>query len=300
MKIESVFIGLIFSYNMLLCLVKHGLKDNMDNIIKVIILSLIEGVTEFLPISSTGHLIVGTEVLNFNAVGPVFEVFIQIGAVVAVILYYRITFMTHAREIQKNMKIRRFWFLVFVAFIPAAVLGLLFDEQIESVLFSPTVVAISLIVGGIAFLIVERLPQFNNEKVEREESNITDVTFQQAITVGVVQVLALIPGMSRSGTSIVGGMLSGMDRRIATEFSFFLAIPTLGGATVYKLLSSLDELQGDALLLLVIGAVFSGIFAWFSIGWLLGYISRNSFVIFGYYRILAGIVILLLVGTNII
>lgn len=273
----------------------------MDNIIKVIILSLIEGVTEFLPISSTGHLIVGTEVLNFNAVGPVFEVFIQIGAVFAVIFYYRMTFLTHAREIQSNMKIRRFWFLILVAFIPAAVLGLLFDEQIESVLFSPTVVAISLIVGGIAFLIVERLPQFSNDdEKETEEIDVTDVTFRQALTVGLVQVLALIPGMSRSGASIVGGMLSGMTRRIATEFSFFLAIPTLGGATVYKLVSSLDELQGDALLLLALGAVLSGVFAWFSIDWLLKYISRNSFVIFGYYRILAGVVILLLVSASII
>ena len=272
----------------------------MDNIIKVIILSLIEGVTEFLPVSSTGHLIVGTAVLNFDAVGTVFEIFIQIGAIFAVIVYYRATFARHAREVRSSIRIRRFWLLVLVAFIPAAVLGLLFNKQIEAVLFSPFVVAISLILGGIAFLIVERLPQFCEPSDEKSKLDITDVTLQQAVIVGLVQVLALIPGMSRSGTSIVGGMLSGLNRRIATEFSFFLAIPTLGGATVYKLVTSLDQLQGDALALLAIGTVLSGIFAWFAIDWLLKYVSRNSFVVFGYYRILAGIVIILLVSLGVI
>ncbi len=271
----------------------------MENIIKVIILSLIEGITEFLPISSTGHLIVGTSVLNFNEMGAVFEIFIQIGAVVAVIFYYRSTFVTHAREVRENPLIRKFWFLIFVAFVPAAGMGLLFDDQIEAVLFSPTVVAISLIIGGIVFLIVERLPRFRNA-TDSTDGEITDVTFRQALMVGLVQVLALIPGMSRSGASIVGGMLSGMNRRIATEFSFFLAIPTLGGASIYTLVRSLDELQSDDLFLLLLGAVLSGVFAWFAIDWLLKYISRNSFIIFGYYRIIAGVVILILVSSGII
>ena len=271
----------------------------MDEIIKVIILSLIEGITEFLPISSTGHLIVGTALLNFNAMGAVFDIFIQVGAVVAVIVYYRATFLTHAREVQSNPNVRRFWLLILVAFIPAAGLGFLFDDQIEARLFSPSVVAISLIIGGIAFLIVERLPQLK-ASMDNADEELTDVTLKQAIVVGLVQVLALIPGMSRSGTSIVGGMLSGMNRKIATEFSFFLAIPTLGGATVYKLVTSLGELQSNDLVLLAIGAVLSGIFAWFAIDWLLKYISRNSFVIFGYYRIVAGIIILLLVAGGLI
>lgn len=266
----------------------------MEDIIKVIILSLIEGITEFLPISSTGHLVVGTAILNFNAIGPVFEIFIQIGAVVAVIVYYRATFMTHAREVQSNPQIRRFWFLIFVAFIPAAGLGFLFEDQIDVMLGSSLVVGVSLIIGGIAFLIVERLPQLK-ASMDTVDEELTDVTLKQAVTVGLVQVLALIPGMSRSGTSIVGGMLSGMNRKIATEFSFFLAIPTLGGATVYKLIKSLNELQTDDLILLALGAILSGLFAWFAIDWLLKYISRNSFVIFGYYRIIAGIIILLLV-----
>lgn len=272
----------------------------MDDIIKVVILSLIEGITEFLPISSTGHLVVGTAILNFDAMGSVFEIFIQIGAVIAVIVYYRATFLTHAHEIRSNPKIRRFWILIICAFVPVASLGFLFEPQIEAVLFSPTVVSISLIIGGVAFLILERLPQLQASMGTKDKARVTDITLKQALTVGIIQILALIPGMSRSGTSIVGGMLSGMNRKIATEFSFFLAIPTLGGATIYKLVTSFHELQTNDLILLAIGTIFSGIFAWFAIDWLLKYISRNSFVIFGYYRIVVGIIILVLVAGGVI
>lgn len=272
----------------------------MEDILKVIILALIEGITEFLPISSTGHLIVGTSLLNFNAMGAVFEIFIQSGAVIAVILYYRATFREHLKNGRTDPKISRFWFLILVAFVPAVGLGFLFERQIETILFSPMVVGVSLIVGGIAFLIVERLPQIQQATEATSKADITDITLKQAVIVGLVQVLALIPGMSRSGTSIVGGMLSGMNRRVATEFSFFLAIPTLGGATVYKFMKSFNDLGGNDLILLAIGALMSGIFAWFAIDWLLRYISRNNFIIFGYYRIIAGTVIILLILANVI
>ncbi len=263
----------------------------MDDIVKVIVLSLIEGITEFLPISSTGHLIVGAAALNFEAAGTAFEIFIQFGAVVAVIFYYRKTLGSHAGQLKSNPMIRRFWLLILLAFIPAAGVGFLFGEQIETLLFSPFVVAISLIVGGIALLLVERLPRFRASRHD-EPIEITEVTMQQAVTVGLVQTLALIPGMSRSGSSIVGGMLSGMNRHAATEFSFFLAIPTLGGATVYKLLTSLDDLRFDELMLLLLGTVLAGIFARFAMDWLLRFISGSSFVVFGYYRIVAGLIIL--------
>ena len=256
----------------------------MEDILKVIILSLIEGVTEFLPISSTGHLIVGTALLDFNEMGAVFEIFIQFGAVLAVIFYYRASLRDHVTGFRSDAEIRRFWTLIVLASLPAAALGFLFDEGIETVFFSPVVVALALIAGGIIFLLVERLPRFR-ERSNEQASPITQVTTSQAIVVGIVQMLALIPGMSRSGTTIVGGMLAGMDRRLATEFSFFLAIPVLGGATLYKLLISLDRLQADELALLFLGAVLSGLFAWFAIDWLLKFISRNSFVLFGYYRI---------------
>ena len=268
----------------------------MDDIVKVIILALVEGITEFLPISSTGHLIVGANLLNFEIARPVFEIFIQIGAVGAVCFYYRKTLFSHAGQMTSSPTIRRFWLLILLAFIPAAGLGVLFEEQIETLLFSPVVVAISLIVGGIAFLLVERLPRLREP--QHSHTDLKQVTLPQAITVGLMQVLSLIPGMSRSGSSIIGGMLAGMNRQMATEFSFFLALPVLGGATVYKLLTALDVLRPDELALLWLGALFSGLFAWLAIDWLLKFVAAHSFVIFGWYRIAAGVLILALVANQ--
>lgn len=268
----------------------------MDNIAKVLILSLIEGITEFLPVSSTGHLIVGTAALDFAIAGTVFEIFIQVGAVVAVIFYYRKTLLKQAGQ-AAHPATRRFWLLILLAAAPAAGLGFLFGEPMQALLFSPVVVAVSLIVGGIAFLLVEQLSPFRKVR-HGKTARMTDITLAQALTVGLVQVLALIPGMSRSGSSIIGGMLAGMNRQTATEFSFFLAIPVLGGATVYKLMISLDALQPDELMLLLLGAALSGLFAWFAIDWLLTFISGSSFVVFGYYRIAAGLVILALAASG--
>lgn len=269
----------------------------MDDILKVILLSLVEGITEFLPISSTGHLIVGATLLNFEIARPVFEIFIQIGAVGAVMLHYRQTLASHAAQIKSNPTIRRFWLLILLAFTPVAALGLLFAEEIETLLFSPIVIALSLIVGGIAFLLVERLPRFRQSD-QSGRVPITQVTMPQALTVGLVQILSLIPGMSRSGCSIIGGMLAGMNRQAATEFSFFLALPVLGAATVYKLLTSLNDLRPDEWMMLGLGTALSGLFAWLAIGWLLKFVSSHSFVIFGYYRIAAGLVILALAANR--
>lgn len=263
----------------------------MDDILKVLALSLIEGFTEFLPISSTGHLIVGTALLDFNEIGSVFQISIQFGAVLAVIFYYRRTLRGHAAGMSSDPEIRRFWLYIMLASLPAAALGLVFGGGIQSYFFSPAVVGMALIAGGIVFLLVERMPRFR-ECSKEPATPITKVTIRQAILVGLAQVLALIPGMSRSGTTIVGGMLAGMDRRLATEFSFYLAIPVLGGATFYTLLTSLDQLQANELALLLLGALLSGLFAWVAIDWLLKFVSRNSFVFFGYYRIAAGALIL--------
>ena len=263
----------------------------IEDIAKVVILSLIEGVTEFLPISSTGHLIVATSLLNFDVMGSVFEIFIQIGAVVAVMAYYRHSLLAHAKQVRSVSAIRRFWLLVVLGSLPAAATGFFFGTQIEVLLFSPQVVAVSLIVGGFIFLIVERRLPALQLRAE-QPTTITSISLRQAIVVGLVQVLALIPGVSRSGSSIVGGMLAGMNRRLATEFSFFLAMPLLGGATLYKLVDSLDTLDTSQLFFLFLGAVLSGVFAWQAIEWLLSYIARSSFVVFGYYRIVAGLLIL--------
>jgi len=282
-----------------LCLKSPLLETSlfMTEWIKVIILGIVEGITEFLPISSTGHLIVAGELLNFaNTLDGTFEIFIQLGAVVAVIAYYWSDLWTQVRTVQSDNGVQRLWLAIIVAAIPAALLGFLLRDFITERLFRPEVVAISLIIGGIVFLIVERQPA----KATQPTSDLKAITLRQAVLVGLAQTLALVPGVSRSGASIIGGMLSGLNREVATAFSFYLSIPVLGGATIFSLLTSLDEINSNDWFNLILGAVISGIVAWFAIGWLLRFVARNNFIPFGYYRIAAGIVILLLVAANII
>ena len=267
-----------------------------EDIFKVIILALVEGVTEFLPISSTGHLIVGKSLLGLNGLGTVFEVFIQFGAVLAVVMYYRMTLYRHVNQLTGSADVRRFWSLVALSCTPAAAVGFLAGERIGQLLFSPQVVAVALIVGGFVFLLVERLPAFQPR--DSENGGIMQITLKQSLVVGLVQVLALIPGVSRSGSSIVGGILCGLDRRQATEFSFFLAIPLLGGATLYRLATVFHSLDLGEFFLLLLGALLSALFAWLSIKWLLRFVSNNSFVVFGYYRIFAGLLILAAVSSG--
>lgn len=269
----------------------------MSEWIKVILLGILEGVTEFLPISSTGHLIVAAEFMRLqDSLQGTFEIFIQIGAVVAVIVYYWGDLWQQFQNVTrpKGQDARQLWLGVLLAFIPAAVIGLLAGDFLEETLFNPVVVAGALIVGGLMFIFIERF--FTGKHENPEDSEISDdpLTLRQALIVGCWQVLALVPGMSRSGMSIIGGMLAGLDRRRATQFSFYLAIPTLGAATVYSLLRDLSELNSSDLQFLFVGAVISGIVAWVSIGWLLRYVSKNNFIPFGYYRIALGIVILII------
>lgn len=279
----------------------------MDEWLKVLILGIVEGVTEFLPVSSTGHLILATEALQLReSLLGTFEIFIQIGAVLAVIGYYRADLWRQTRYIHRDTDAQHLWLSVLVAFVPAAVLGLLFNDVITEVLFSPDVVALGLIVGGVLFLVVEYLQP--SDELATDDSETDDdtktkttaeklsLTYKQALVVGLWQVLALVPGMSRSGMSIVGGMITGLNRRTATQFSFYLSIPTLGGATVYTLLRDLDSITGEDALLLAGGALVSMVVAWVAIDWLLRYISSNNFVPFGYYRIFFGVVILLIPG----
>jgi undecaprenyl-diphosphatase len=229
--------------------------------------------------------------------GGTFEIFIQLGAVVAVLAFYARTIFEQVLAVRTDTGVRRFWLGIVIAFIPAALIGVLFSDFIKAVLFDPVVVAISLIVGGIIFLLVER--HLQNAPVPRTAS-LTSVSLRQALVIGLTQLSALIPGVSRSGASIIGGMLAGLNRQTATQFSFFLAIPTLGGATVYDLWRSRDLITNEGLLLLVIGTVVAGIVAWLSIAWLLRFVARNTFVAFGYYRIIAGIIIIALVLAQLI
>ncbi len=264
--------------------------------LKVVILGIVEGITEFLPISSTGHLIVAAAFLDFNTTSGTFEIFIQIGAVVAVVFYFWGDIWYQIRNVGRDKGVQRFWLAIIIGSIPAAVSGFLLRDWIKTNLFTPSTVAISLIIGGIIFLVVER--RHAGEQAEAQTTELEGISIRQAIGVGLAQTIALIPGVSRSGASIIGGLFVGMNRTVATRFSFYLAIPVLGGATVFELLTSLDEIDSNELINLLLGAVISGVVAWLAIRWLLNYVSRNSFVPFGYYRIIAGGLILLLIAIG--
>lgn len=261
-------------------------------LIKTILLGIIEGITEFLPISSTGHLIAFTAILNFEQnAGGTFEIFIQLGAVIAVAIFYATRILSQVRRVTTDRSVQHFWVALVIATIPAAVIGFLFRHAIKEALFNPTTVAISLIVGGIVLILVER----RQPSAETAVTALETISFKQAIIIGCAQVIALIPGVSRSATSIISGMFTGLSRQTATEFSFFLALTTLGGATVADLLLSLDEIHSDEVIYLVIGLIVAGVVAWAAIGWLLRYIQHHDFRVFGWYRIIAGAILLLMV-----
>ncbi|MCC6613128.1 MAG: undecaprenyl-diphosphate phosphatase [Anaerolineae bacterium] len=267
------------------------------DIIKAIIMGIVEGITEYLPISSTGHLIVAGRLLDFQALGGTFEIFIQLGAVLAVIVFYARELWQQARTINQPVT-QRIWLGIIIAFIPAGALGFILDRLgVLDAIFNPTVVAIALIVGGIIFLFVERRPQ---KQAAGETHALETVSLGQALIIGLGQCFSLIPGVSRSGATIVTGLLAGLDRPTATKFSFYLTIPTLGIATVYSLVRNLDQVTSNDLLLLAVGTIVSFIVSLFAIGWLLRYVARNNFIVFGYYRIVAGIIILILVAASVL
>jgi undecaprenyl-diphosphatase len=272
----------------------------MLELLKVILLGIIEGVTEFLPISSTGHLIAAVAILR-PAMGPgtieSFEIFIQIGAVVAVVAWYRADLWAKLTSLPRSRQTQQFALALFLAFLPAAVIGLLLRETIKQTLFNPTVVAIMLIVGGIALIIVERTPRLRRD--HEADPGLDGITPRHALLIGLMQTMALVPGVSRSAASIIGGMLTGLSRQTATTFSFYLAIPTLGLATVADLVLSLDEINPPDLPYFLIGAGVAGVMAWLSIGWLLRYVASHTFTAFGIYRIIAGIILLILVAAGI-
>jgi undecaprenyl-diphosphatase len=253
---------------------------------KVVALGVVEGVTEFLPISSTGHLLVAAQALHFeHSLGGTFEIFIQLGAVVAVVGYYLRDLLTQVRDLPRSRTTQRFWLALLIAFVPAAVVGLALHKYIQQYLFRPEVIAATLILGGVIFIVVELLPRRETTR------QLERVSWLQALGIGVAQTLALVPGVSRSGAAILGGMFGGLDRRTATAFSFYLAIPTLGAATIVDLLTNLSDVTSGDLGRLFLGAVVSMIVAWVSIDWLLRYVARHNFIAFGVYRILAGLAI---------
>ncbi|MGC7405115.1 undecaprenyl-diphosphate phosphatase [Pandoraea pneumonica] len=262
--------------------------------LKAIILGVVEGLTEFLPISSTGHLILAGSLLNFNDdKGKVFEIVIQFGAILAVCWEFRAKIAQVVMGLGSDAKSQRFAINVIVACLPAIVLGLLLGKHIKAVLFNPTVVATAFIVGGVIILLVERHNRRNVEagKLPRVNS-IDELSLADALKVGFAQCLALVPGTSRSGATIIGGMMFGLERKVATEFSFFLAIPILFGATIYELYKARSTLSVDDFSLFGIGFVAAFISAFICVRWLLRYIASHDFTAFAWYRIVFGLVVL--------
>ena len=263
-------------------------------LVKAAIMGVVEGLTEFLPISSTGHLILAASLLDFT--GPkvkVFDIAIQTGAIFAVILVYWQRLRDTAAGLGSQPRARRFVFNVLIAFLPAVVLGLLFGKAIKAHLFTPVVVAVALVVGGLIILWAERRPS----PVVRIH-DVDEMTWWDALKVGLVQCLAMVPGTSRSGATIIGGMLLGLSRKAATDFSFFLAIPTLIGAGAYSLFKERDLLSWSDLPMFAVGLLFSFVSAWLCVRWLLRYIATHDFVPFAWYRIVFGAVVLLTAWTG--
>ena len=260
-------------------------------LIKAAVMGLVEGLTEFLPISSTGHLILAGALLGFDdEKAKVFDIAIQTGAIFAVILVYWQKIRETLLALPSQRQAQRFTLNVLIAFMPAVVLGLLFGKAIKAHLFTPAVVASTFIMGGFIILWAERR-QTNNPAVARIHE-VEAMTALDALKVGLAQCLAMIPGTSRSGATIIGGMLLGLSRKAATDFSFYLAIPTLIGAGAYSLYKERALLSWADLPLFSVGLVFSFFSAWLCVRWLLRYIASHSFAGFAYYRIVFGVVVL--------
>ncbi len=257
---------------------------------KAAVLGLVEGLTEFVPVSSTGHLILAGQLLDFTGEkAKLFEVVIQTGAILAILTLYAERLRGILAGLGSDPAARRFAGHVLLGFFPSALLGFLFADLIKTVLFSPLVVALGFIVGGLVILWAE-----HGGRAERRArvQEVDALGWRDALKVGLVQCLALVPGTSRSGATIIGGMLLGLSRRAATEFSFFLAVPMIFGAAGYDLLKNHALLRWDDAPLFLVGLLFSWASAWVCVRWLLRYVATHSYTPFGWYRIGFGVLIL--------
>jgi undecaprenyl-diphosphatase len=264
--------------------------------VKALILGVVEGLTEFLPISSTGHLILAGDLLGFTGdKAKVFEIVIQTGAMLAIVWEYRAKFWRVAAGLASERAAQRFVLNLIVAFIPAAALGLAFSKLIKSYLFHPVPVALAFVVGGVIIFWVERSLR-PRVRVERAD----DMTWRDALKVGVAQAFALIPGTSRSGATIIGGMLFGLSRKAATEFSFFLAVPTLIAAGAYDFWKNRALFDAGDTGLFAVGSITAFVSAFLCVRWLLRYIATHDFVPFAWYRIAFGAAVLTTAYTGVV
>lgn len=260
----------------------------MSDFLSAIILGIVEGFTEFLPVSSTGHLIIVNQFIKFSEqFTNMFDVVIQLGAILAVVVYFRKRLIPGSDfKSSKNQKIFRLWKKTIVGVIPALALGFLFGDYIEEHLFNTTVVAITLIVGGIILLFIEKRKPFIRF------STIEQLSYRTAFFIGFIQCMAMIPGTSRSAATIIGAMLLGASRIVAAEFSFYLAIPTMVAASGYTLLKSGMLLSTHEILVLACGFFVAFVVAWMVIAAFMNYVSKKDFKPFGYYRIVLGLIVL--------
>lgn len=263
------------------------------NLFDATILGVVEGATEFLPISSTGHLIVAASLLGaHDEVGKVFEIAIQIGAIFAVVWAYRERFTSALTGLGRMHTANRFLLNLLVAFLPVAVLGLLFNKVIKSVLFNPYGVAAASIIGAIIILYVERDGVRDEREINARVTSVDAMSPMDALKLGLAQCFGLFPGMSRSGSTLIGGMLFGLSRKAATEFSFFLGVPTLAAASLYSLYKDRALLSAADLPAFAVGTVVSFIVALMVIRWLIRFVASHSLRVFAWYRIAFGALIL--------
>lgn len=273
---------------------------NIIEILKVIVLGIVEGVTEWLPISSTGHLIIVNEFLKLkagDAFVEMFNVVIQLGAILAVIvLYFKRLWPIDKKKDSKGLEWNKdkliLWAKILVACVPAGIIGIIFNDKIDEIFYNPYVVSVTLIIYGVAFILIE----IRNRNKEFKITDVKAMTFKTALIIGLFQVLALIPGTSRSGATIVGAMLIGTSRTAATEFTFFLAIPVMAGASLVKILKFVSDGTGftqNQLYMLLIGMLAAYLVSMLVIKFLMSYIRKHDFKPFGVYRIILGIAVLL-------
>ena len=250
---------------------------------QVILLGLLEGLTEFIPVSSTGHILLAGHFLGFDSPGKTFEVLIQLGAILAILTVYAAKLWNVAISLPSDPRSRRFVMAVLVAFLPAAFAGALLHKFIKQVLFnSPMTICVALVVGGIILLFVDRM------RLEFKHRNVLDITPSMALKIGLCQCLAMIPGVSRSGSTIVGAMLMGVDKRTAAEFSFYLAMPTMVGAFAYDLYKNWQTMQPENAVAIGIGFVTAFAAGVVVVRYVLDYISRHGFQLFAWWRIIIG------------
>lgn len=272
---------------------------NIIEILKVLVFGIVEGFTEWLPISSTGHMILLDEIIPLSVskdFKDVFMVVIQLGAILAVVVLYfhRLNPFSPIKKRNQKRATLRLWYKIVVACVPAAVIGLLIDDWMEAHLMNSYVVSAMLIIYGVLFILVERWNQVRPPVLNK----VGQISYQTALYIGLFQVLALVPGTSRSGATILGAMLLGCSRGAAAEFSFFLGIPVMFGASLLKLVKFGFAFQGAEVFYLIFGMVVAFLVSVYSIKFLLGYIRKNDFAVFGYYRIALGVIVLIYFGIT--